>query len=127
MRFLIQIFLIALTCFLAEMVFPWWIAAVSAFVVTAVYPNSGFRSFLGGFLGVGLLWLFAAIYFSLSTDHILTQRVADLMQLGKPGAVIVLTAFVGALMGGMGAMTGSQLHRLLKSEGRKKGRYHSDF
>lgn len=127
MRFLIQIFLIAIVCFLAELVFPWWIAAVSAFTVTAVYPNSGFRSFLSGFLGVGLLWLFAAIYFSVSTDHILTQRVADLMQLGRPSVVIVITAFVGALMGGMGAMTGSQLHRLLKTEGKRKGRYHSDY
>ena len=127
MRFLIQISLIALACFLSELIFPWWTAAVSTFVVTAVYPNSGFRSFLAGFLGVGLMWLFTAIYFSISTDYILTEKVADLMQMGRPGVLIVVTAFIGAIIGGMAGMTGSQLHRLLKEKNRKKGRYHSDL
>ncbi len=125
MRFIIQIGLIALACFLAEMIFPWWTAAVSAFIVMAVYPNSGFRSFLSGFLGVGLVWLFASIYFSATTGHILTEKVADLMQLGRPGVLIVVTAFVGAVIGGMAAMSGSQLNRFLKTENRNKGRYHS--
>lgn len=126
MRFIIQVALIALVCFLAEWVFPWWTAAVSAFVVTAVYPNSGFRSFLSGFLGVGLLWLFAAVYFSIQADYILSSKVAELMQT-RPAVLILATGLVGAIIGGMGAMTGSQLHRLLKTEGRKNSRYHSDF
>lgn len=124
MRFFIQLILIALSSYLAESLFPWWTAAVCAFAVTALLPNSAFKSFLSGFLGVGLLWLFGALFYSIRTDYILTEKVAALMQLGGPGIIISLTAFTGALAGGMAALSGSQLRKLLK-ERRRKSRYYS--
>ena len=127
MRFLLHVFLIALAAYLAELVFPWWTAPIAAFIISAIFPNTGFKSFLSGFLGVGLLWLFGAMYFSIQTDYILTEKVADLMQLGRSGVLISITSLIGALAGGMGAMSGSQLYRLLKIERNRKKRYHSSF
>lgn len=127
MKFLLQVFLIAAAAWLAELVFPWWTVAIAALIVTSLYPNTGFKSFLSGFLGVGILWLIAAMYFSISTDYILTEKVADLIQLGRSGVLIVLTSLIGGIAGGMGALTGSQLRRLLKSERATKSRYHSSF
>lgn len=127
MKFLLQVFLIALSAFLAEQVFPWWTAAIAALVVTSLLPNTGFKSFLAGFLGVGMLWLIAAMYFSIRTDYILTEKVADLMQLERSGVLIIVIALIGGISGGLGALTGSQLRRLLKAEGTAKSRYHSSF
>lgn len=126
MRFFIQLILIAFSSYFAESLFPWWTAAVCAFVVTALLPNSGFKSFLSGFLGVGLLWLFAALFYSIHTNHILTEKVAALMNLGGPGILITLTALTGALAGGMAGLSGSQLRRLLQERSRRKGRYYSE-
>lgn len=127
MRFLLQVSLIAIGGLLAEIVFPWWSVAVVAFIVTSLLPDSGFKSFLSGFLGVGLLWFFGALYFSLKTDYILTEKVANLMQLGRSGVLIVVTSLVGALVGGMGALSGSQLYQLLKIRRTSRSRYHSSF
>lgn len=127
MKFLLQVFLIATAAWLAELVFPWWTVAIAALIVTSLWPNTGFKSFLSGFLGVGGLWLIAAMYFSIRTDYILTEKVADLMELGRSGVLIVVTSLIGGIAGGMGALTGSQLRRLLKSERATKSRYHSSF
>ncbi|WP_017732695.1 hypothetical protein [Nafulsella turpanensis] len=127
MKFLVQLILIALSTYLAELVFPWWTAALCAFVIAALIPSGGPKAFLSGFLGVGLLWLGAALFFSIRTDYILTDRVADLMQMGSPFILILLTALIGALSGGLGALSGSQLRKLLRQKRKTSSRYHSSF
>lgn len=127
MRFVIQVLLIVTGGFLAESIFPWWTIAVIAFMVCALLPASGFRSFLAGFMGTGLLWLAGALFYSISTDFILTEKVAKLMQLGSPGSLIVITALVGGLVGGLGALSGSQLYQLLKLRRTRKSRYTTSF
>ncbi len=128
MKFLSLVLLIALCSYLAELVFPWWSAALCAAILASLIATRGFKAFLSGFLGVGLLWLFGALFISIQTDYILTERVAELMQLGSSGLLIVVTAFIGALTGGLGALTGHQLRMLLRSRKRNKGsRYHSSF
>jgi hypothetical protein len=128
MKFILLVSLIALSTWLAELIFPWWSAALCAALLTSLIPTRGFKAFLSGFLGVGLLWLFGALLFSIQTDYILTQKVAELMQLGSSGVLIVITALIGALTGGLGALTGHQLRMLLKSRKRRKGsRYRSSY
>ena len=127
MKFILQVMMIALAGYFAELVFPWWTVAGAAFLVMALLPDTGFKSFLCGFLGIGLLWFLGAMYFSIHTDYILTEKVADLMQLERSGLLIVLTALVGGIVGGMGALSGTHLHRLLQSRRNRKGRFHSSY
>lgn len=127
MKFLTQLFLIALFAYLAELVFPWWTVALCGFVVAALIPSGGPKAFLSGFLGVGLLWLGGALYFSIRTDYILTDKVAELMQLGSPFVLIIISALIGGLCGGLGALSGSQLRGLLRQKKNKTGRYHSSY
>lgn len=125
MKFILIVILIALSSYLAELVFPWWSVALCSALISGLIPIRGFKAFLGGFLGVGLLWLFGALYLSIATNYILTQKVATLMQLGSP-VLIGATALIGALTGGLGALTGHNLRMLLKSRSNKRGsRYHS--
>lgn len=127
MKFILLVIAIALSSYLAELLFPWWSAALCAFIITALFPTRGFKAFLSGFFGVGLLWLFGALLFSMQTDFILTDKVASLMQLGSSGILILITALVGALAGGLGALSGNQLRRLLKGGRRQKSRYRSSY
>lgn len=128
MKFILLVILIALSSYLAELVFPWWTVSICAFILAGLIPSRGFKAFLSGFLGVGLLWLFGALIFSIQTDYILTEKVARLMQLGSSGVLIVLTSFIGALVGGLSALSGHQLRMLLKVRNRKHGsRYHSSY
>lgn len=114
MKVAIKIILIAFFSFWAERVFPWWSAVMCAALVSALIPTKGRTAFLSGFAGVGLLWLLCAFIFSYQTDFILTERVARLFSVDSPVLIILITALVGAVAGGMGALSGNQLRQTLQ-------------
>lgn len=79
--------------------------AIGAFLVGFVFSNTGFKSFLSGFIAIGLLWLGLALYVDNATHSILTEKISQLFPLD----LFVLTSLVGGLVGGFASMTGSLL------------------
>jgi hypothetical protein len=109
-KFLINTFLIALLCFAGGLFFPNWIIAPIAFVVSLLIPMRPPLAFLSGFLALFLLWGALALAANLANGGILATKIALLLPLGgSPFALILVTALVGALMGGGGALTASFL------------------
>jgi len=104
-RFIIQIVITAIVCFMFQKLFPWWTMAIGAFLVGFVFSNTGFKSFLAGFLAIGLLWLGMALFIDNVTQSILTEKIGQLFPLN----LFVLTSLVGGLVGGFASMTGSLL------------------
>ena len=78
---------------------------ISAFLVGFVFSNTGFKSFLAGFIAVGLVWVGLAFYIDNATQSILTDKVSQLF----PINIFVLTGLIGGLLGGFASMTGSLL------------------
>ncbi|MCW3073999.1 MAG: hypothetical protein JWP69_1068 [Flaviaesturariibacter sp.] len=112
MRFLVSLLLIALFSFIAGMYLPWWSLAIVAFLVGLLVPQSVGRSFLAGFLGIFLLWGVLAFLIDWKNEHLLSQKVAQLFKLGDASFLLILiTAFIGALVGGLAAMSGALLRR----------------
>ena len=56
MKFLAQLLLTAIVCFVLQYFFPWWTMAIGAFIIGYAFGNTGFKSFGAGLFGVGLLW-----------------------------------------------------------------------
>lgn len=109
-KFLINTLLIALLCFAGGLFFPNWIIAPIAFVVSLLIPLRPPLAFLSGFLALFLLWGVLALAANLANGGILATKIALLLPLGgSPFALILVTALVGALMGGGGALTASFL------------------
>jgi len=104
-RFIIQVVITAIVCFMFQKLFPWWTMAIGAFLVGFVFSNTGFKSFLAGFLAIGLLWLGMALFIDNVTQSILTEKIGQLFPLN----LFVLTSLVGGLVGGFASMTGSLL------------------
>lgn len=128
MRTLLHIILIAIFSYLSELVFPWWTAAVCAFIILALIPaSSGFRAFISGFAGVGLLWLGGAFFFSFQTDFILTSKIASMLQLGNSLVLILVTALLGAFIGGFGALSGQHFSSLFTNRPNRRSRYRSAY
>jgi hypothetical protein len=72
------------------------------------YCNCFTQSFVAGALGVGALWGGLAFGIDLANNHILSTKVANILPLGGSYiALIVVTATVGALLGGLASLTGS--------------------
>lgn len=105
MRFIVQIIITGIVCFMFQKLFPWWTMAIGAFLVGFVFSNSGFKSFLSGFIAIGLLWLGLALYVDNATHSILTEKISQLFPLN----LFVLTTLIGGLVGGFASMTGALL------------------
>ncbi len=113
MRFILATLLTALISFIAGLFLSWWSIAVVAFVVALLLPQSITKGFLAGFLGIFLLWAILAFWIDVKNEHILSQKIAQLFSLGDSSFLLILiTALIGALVGGFAAMSGSSLRRV---------------
>ena len=108
----VAIILTALLSFVAGLYLPWWSIAIAAFVTVLLIPLGSGRAFVAGFAGVFLLWFLLALWIDVKNQHILSKKIAEIFPLGGSSiAIILITAFIGALVGGLGALSGSYLRR----------------
>lgn len=110
MKFFLALLLTALFCFIAGLYLPWWSIAVVAFLVALFIRQRIGYSFLAGFAGVFLLWAILATWIDIENNSILSIKIAQLFPLGGSSVLLILvTAFVGGLVGGFAAMSGASL------------------
>ncbi len=108
MRFISAILLTALLSFVSGLYLPWWSVALAAFVACALIPIAPWKSFFAGFIGVFLFWGTMSFIIDSNNNHILSQKIAQIFPLGGSYILLILvTAFVGALVGGLAGLTGS--------------------
>jgi hypothetical protein len=118
MRFLLATLLTAALAYIAGMFLPWWSIAIIAFLVSLLISQHIGLGFLSGFLGIFVLWGLLALWIDIKNENILSHKIAQLFPLGGSSVLLILvTAFVGALVGGFAAMAGSSL-RPAKRRGR---------
>lgn len=110
MKFFIAFILTALLSFSWALFFPWWIIAIAAFIVAAVIPQPRLVAFLCAFFALFILWGGQCVLIDTQNDHLLSQRIAQILPFGGSYvAVMLFTAFMGGLIAGLGALTGSFL------------------
>jgi len=108
MKFITAIILTALLGYAAPLFFSWWSFAITSLVVAFVVPQAPSKAFLAGFVGLSLLWGIHAAIIDTANDHILSQKVANILPLnGSSMTLIWITAIIGGLISGMAALTGS--------------------
>jgi hypothetical protein len=93
---------------------PWWIIAVVAFGVALWKASSGGNAFLSGFLAIVLVWTVMAGFIHIHTEGILSNKIAALFYLPSPLLLIIITAFIGGLVGGMAALSGFFVRKLFE-------------
>ena len=110
MKFIVCVILTALLSFTAGLYLPWWSIGLCAFIVAVLILQQPFKAFLAGFAGVFLLWLIFSWSIDAANDQILSQKIAQIFPLGGVSFLLVLvTALVGGLVGGLAALSGSYL------------------
>ncbi len=116
MKFIVAILLSALLAFAGGLFFPWWVIAITSFIVGALIHQRALIAFVAGFLGVALLWGGLALWIDNQNRHLLATKIANVLPLGGSAiALIGVTALVGGLVSGFAAMTGSYLRRRRES------------
>jgi uncharacterized membrane protein len=115
MKFGFSILLTIIVSFAAGLYLPFWSAALVAFLVALfIYQKPG-MAYLAGFLGILLFWGLLAWWIDAQNNSILSHRMATLFPLGGSSALLILiTAIVGAIIGGLSALSGNFLRKYLQ-------------
>lgn len=108
---MILMILVLITAWLLNLVLPWWSIALAGLVLGYQFNKKAGASFGWGFLALFLLWGGQALYIHFANDGILSGRIAETLQVGSPWLVILATAVIGGLVGGLATVTGSLFNR----------------
>jgi hypothetical protein len=99
-----------LLSFIAGLYLPWWSIAIVAFLSALLMQPKIWVGFIAGFLGIFLLWAALSFWIDVNNESILSHKIAQLFPLGGSSVLLILvTAFVGGLVGGFAAMAGSSI------------------
>lgn len=110
MKFLVAILLTALLAFVGSLWLDWWSIAIAAFLIAILVHQKAGKAFLSGFIGVFILWGAFAWWIDMKNEGVLSKKIAEVLPLGGNSLLLILvTAFVGGLVAGFGAMSGSYL------------------
>lgn len=109
-KFIISLLLTALLAFAFGLYFSWWSISIAAFLVPILIYQRPLRSFFSGFTGLFLLWLILIVTIDSSNEGILAPKISMVMGFGESKMMLMLvTCLVGAIVGGLSALTGSLL------------------
>ena len=114
MKFVVSILLVALVTYAVGVYgnLPWWSFVVTNLLIAVALPIKPVQSFVAGAVGVGALWAGLAFGIDIANNHILSTKVAQILPLGGSYiALIIVTAFVGALLGGLASLTGAYVRK----------------
>lgn len=104
-------FIILILTFASGYFLPWWVVAIAAFIPALFVGTTPARSFWAGFAGVFIVWAILALFKSIPNDNILATRVAALFHLPNWILLLLVTALIGGIVGGMSALSGVLLKR----------------
>ena len=109
MKFLIQFIAILFSAHLLALFMPWYSIAIAAFVMGYLLKSN--TNFLAGFAAIATLWIFNAWLIDAASSSDLAARVAKLLMLKYEIVLFVVMGFIGGLVGGFAALTGSLLRK----------------
>jgi len=110
MKLLAAIILTGLLAFIGGLYLPWWSIVIAALLVAVMVKQKAGIAFITGFLGVFLLWGGLAWWINMKNEGILASKIASVLPLGGSAIVLILvTGFIGGLVAGFAAMSGSYL------------------
>ncbi len=102
---------------LTQLLFPWWVSAIAAFYVGLWIADSPAKSYAYGFAAMFLMWSVYAGFQSSANGGLITTAFSNVFG-GKlsGGQLIGATGFIGGLVGGFSAMTGTLLRQIFQKE-----------
>ena len=110
--FLVKFFSILLLSFTLTLFLPWYTPFIICFIVGLILSNKPGNNFVAGLLAVGIFWLPYALVLDIRNEHNLSSKIALLFSNSLKtditgGVLLMVTTFLGALLGGLSCMAGA--------------------
>jgi hypothetical protein len=116
MKFLLFTLLSALVVVFLNIVAPYWVVMIAVTALAALIRPTVWGGFLGGGLGMGLVWLGQTLYISAVTSSTLPDKMGALMALGSGLSLMLLTAVLGFILGGCSGLLGVMFRNLIQKK-----------
>jgi hypothetical protein len=116
MKFLLFTLLSALVVVFLNIVAPYWVVMIAVTALAALIRPTVWGGFLGGGLGMGLVWLGQTLYISAVTSSTLPDKMGALMGLGSGLSLMLLTAVLGFILGGCSGLLGVLFRNLIQKK-----------
>jgi general stress protein CsbA len=116
MKYFLGVLGIIILGFITQTFFAWWSIVLVAAIIGASIKLNNAQSYLMGFLGVFLLWGVYAAFRNNANDGILAGKMGVLFEGIGAFQVVLITALLGGIIGGFGALTGRLGRKLLDKE-----------
>lgn len=112
--FIVKFLIISILSFILTLFLPWYTPFILCFFVGIIFSNKRGNNFLAGLLGIGLFWLSYALFLDLKNDHVLSSKIAVLFSESlntqiTSSVLLMVTTFLGALLGGLSTMAGAMI------------------
>jgi hypothetical protein len=89
---------------------------IAVTALAALIRPTVWGGFLGGGLGMGLVWLGQTLYISAVTSSTLPDKMGALMGLGSGLSLMLLTAVLGFILGGCSGLLGVKFRNLIQKK-----------
>ncbi|MFN5334079.1 MAG: hypothetical protein ACK5BV_02675 [Bacteroidota bacterium] len=108
MKHFLPTILTILLSYLSGAFLPWWTFVPITMIIFAFMPLKPGMAFLSGFIALLIVWGGLAWMMDTSNHHILSKKIAQLfLKNDQYSFLILITTVIGALLGGLSALTGS--------------------
>lgn len=114
MRTIITTLSIAIAGFVVQLFLPWWSLAIVAFLIGVSTDLNKSKIFLSGLVGSALVWGLYALYIHTSTEAILSNKMAGIFGLDQAWLLVLISALVAGILGGMASLSGRSLRLLIQ-------------
>jgi len=95
---------------------PWWIVAIVPFLVFLIRQTSASNAFWTGFAAIVVLWMAYGFYLHFVSDGAMSDRVAGIFSLPNGIVLLLVSAVIGGLTGGMAGLSGQLVRRIFISD-----------
>lgn len=111
--FIPRVIIIGTVATVAQVYLPWWSLLIGCFVAGFSTATVNRSPFMAGFLAIFISWGALASYIDYLNNSILSSRVVQLFPLPESGyMLIVVTAIIGGLVGGISTACGDAFRRM---------------
>lgn len=90
----------------------WWVMAVP-FLYGLLAARSGWKATWTGGISAGLLWLGSSLIFYLEGSQIIAGRIANMLGVGRPWLMLILSPLLAAIAAGFSGYAGFALKSLI--------------
>jgi hypothetical protein len=106
--------LIFITTAVLQLIAPWWVVALTPFLINAWRPSSPGYAFFVSFGAIAMLWLSYGLYLHVNTAGSMSNRIAEIFSLPGGWMLLLITSIIGGLVGGIAGLSGFYVQQVFQ-------------